>query len=149
MSLFQVGRLAVKLAGRDAGRKCVIVEIIDDNFAVIDGDVRRKKVNLRHLEPLTQTVDLKDKASHDEVKKAFEKLELPVWEKKSKSPAKRVKKTKKVKAKPATEKKVKKESKKEEKTVEKKKAVETKEVPKTEEKAVEKPVEEKSAEKKE
>ena len=143
MSLFQVGRLAVKIAGRDAGRKCVIVELIDQNFAVIDGDVRRKKVNLRHLEPLTQTVDLKDKASHDEVKKAFEKLELPVWEKKSKTPAPRVKKTKKVKAKPATEKKVKKETKKEEKTVKKK------EVPKTEEKPVEKPVEEKAAEKKE
>ena len=135
MSLFQIGRLAVKLAGRDAGRKCVIVELIDHNFAVVDGDVRRKKVNLKHLEPLTDIVEVKEKASPDEVKKAFEKLGLSVWEKKSKTPTERVRKMKKVKAKVSTEKKTKKET------------IKTKEVPKTAEKLVEAKAEDKTKEK--
>ena len=69
MILFSVGRLCLKLAGRDAGRKCVVVEILDDSFVLVDGDVRRKKVNLKHLEPLAQTLELPNNASHEEVKK--------------------------------------------------------------------------------
>ena len=119
MSLFEVGRLAMKIAGRDAGRKCVVVETIDDNFVTVDGDVRRKRVNIKHLEPLTETVDIKDKASHDEVKKAFEKLGLPVWNKKSKKTTERPKKVRKKKEKKVEEKPAKKEKKAEKKEVKK------------------------------
>ncbi|MBI2668484.1 50S ribosomal protein L14e [Candidatus Woesearchaeota archaeon] len=79
MSLFQVGRLCVKLAGRDAGRKCVVVEQLDDKLVIADGDVRRKRVNVKHLEPLGQTLEIKEKASHEDVAAAFQKLSLPVW----------------------------------------------------------------------
>ena len=72
--IFDVGRLCVKIAGRDAGRKCVVVESGDKGFVTIDGNVRRKKVNVKHLEPLSQTVDIKSGASHSDVKKAFDKL---------------------------------------------------------------------------
>ncbi len=114
MSLFEVGRLAVKIAGRDAGRKCVVVEQIDDTFVVVDGDVRRKKVNVKHLEPLTKVVELKEKASHADVKKVFEKLGFLVWERKSKKTAERPKKQRKVKQKkPIAEKKSKETKKKE------------------------------------
>lgn len=106
MSLFEVGRLCLKIAGRDAGRKCVVVEDAKEGYVVIDGDVRRKKVNVKHLEPLSETVDLKG-GSHSDVKKAFEKLGLKVWEKKSKKVSERPKKTKKVV--PKKEKKPKKE----------------------------------------
>ena len=94
MSLFNVGRLCVKLAGRDAGRKCVVVEQVDKTFVVVDGNVRRKKVNMRHLEPLTEMVEIKDKASHADVSSAFNKLGLDVWERKSKQVAERPKKQK-------------------------------------------------------
>ncbi|MEM1684787.1 MAG: KOW motif-containing protein, partial [Nanopusillaceae archaeon] len=33
----EIGRICVKLRGREAGRKCVIVDIIDENFIVITG----------------------------------------------------------------------------------------------------------------
>ena len=46
MSIFEVGRICVKLAGRDAGSKCVIVEELDNHYVLVDGDVRRKKVNI-------------------------------------------------------------------------------------------------------
>ena len=73
MSIFEVGRICVKLAGRDAGRKCVIVEELDNHYVLVDGDVRRKKVNICHLEPLEEMLDIKEKASTETVKAAFAK----------------------------------------------------------------------------
>ena len=35
--MLEVGRLCIKLAGRDAGKKAVVVENIDSNFVLIDG----------------------------------------------------------------------------------------------------------------
>jgi large subunit ribosomal protein L14e len=72
--MIDVGRICVKTAGRDAGMKCVVVEVIDDNFVLIDGETRRRKCNIMHLEPLDKTVELKKGASHAEVTKAFERL---------------------------------------------------------------------------
>ena len=71
--MLETGRICVKTAGREAGEKCVIVEI-KDNFATIDGNVRRKRCNLSHLEPLNQTADIKAGATHEEVVAAFRKL---------------------------------------------------------------------------
>ena len=102
MSLFSVGRLCVKIAGRDAGRKCIVVEQIDDQFVVVDGATRRKKVNVRHLEPLAEVLELQEKASHDDVKKAFTKAGWPVWETKARRTPPRQKRQKKVVKKTAT-----------------------------------------------
>jgi len=95
MSIFEVGRLCLKLAGRDAGNPCVVVEKIDDLFVLVDGATRRRKVNINHLEPLTETLDIKDKASHEDVKKAFENKGLSVLDTKKKSIAQRLRKQKK------------------------------------------------------
>lgn len=73
-----IGRVCVKIAGREAGRYCVIVEALDKNFVLIDGQVRRKKCNINHLEPLEQTVEIKKGASHADVVKALEKLNIAV-----------------------------------------------------------------------
>ena len=93
--MFEIGRICIKIAGRDAGKKCVIVEKINDTFVTIDGATRRKKVNVLHLEPLAQTVDIKAGANHEDVKAAFEKLGIKAWDKKSKKPADRPKKQRK------------------------------------------------------
>jgi large subunit ribosomal protein L14e len=82
--MFDVGRVCIKLAGRDAGQKCVIVEILDDKTVMIDGMTRRRKCNKLHLEPLNQSLDLRQKASHEDVAKAFKELGLEVKTKKSK-----------------------------------------------------------------
>lgn len=113
--IFEPGRLCVKLAGRDAGRKCVVVEVTDATYVVVDGLTRRKKVNIKHLEPLPETIDIKSAASHEDVVAAFSKLGVEIPEKKSRSPTERPKKQKKNKAKEVKEKKVKPKSKKEEK----------------------------------
>ncbi len=50
-----VGRIVVSRAGRDAGRRFVVVKVIDDIFVEIcDGDLRRvekpKKKKIKHLD---------------------------------------------------------------------------------------------------
>ncbi|MFC1691574.1 50S ribosomal protein L14e [Nanoarchaeota archaeon] len=71
--MFEIGRLCKKIAGRDARRKCLIVDMIDENYALVDGNVRRRKCNLTHLEPLPQVIKIKKGASHDEVEKVLQK----------------------------------------------------------------------------
>ena len=65
--MIEIGRVCVKIAGRDAGKKCVVVEIIDKNLVMIDGETRRRKCNLEHIEPLDKKVEIKKGASHEEV----------------------------------------------------------------------------------
>jgi large subunit ribosomal protein L14e len=100
--IFEKGRVCVKIAGRDAGRKCVVVEN-HGNFVTVDGDVRRKKVNVKHLEPLAKTIDVSGGA-----KKAFEKEGWVVWDHKARKATERPKKQKKKSTKPVKEKKTKK-----------------------------------------
>jgi large subunit ribosomal protein L14e len=82
--MIDIGRICVKIAGRDAGKKCVVVDVIDTNFVMIDGETRRRKCNILHLEPLDKTVELKKNASHADVAKAFEKLGYEVHATKAK-----------------------------------------------------------------
>ena len=72
--MIEVGRLCIKTAGRDAGQKCVVVELIDTMFVMIDGETRRRKCNILHLEPTKQVVELKKGASHSDVEKALDKI---------------------------------------------------------------------------
>ena len=93
----EIGQICVKIAGRDARRKCVIVEILDDNFVTIDGDVRRRKCNVKHLELLKNKINIKAKADHATVAAEFKKLNIPTWEKKAKEQKEKPKKQRKAK----------------------------------------------------
>ncbi|MDP3734320.1 MAG: 50S ribosomal protein L14e [Nanoarchaeota archaeon] len=115
MSIFEVGRICLKIAGRDAGRKCVVIDQFDNHYVLVDGATRRKKVNIKHLEPLAELIKIKVKASSDDVRAAFQKLGLDVWDTKAKKETERQKKHKKQKqAAGSTTKKGKKVAKKEE-----------------------------------
>ena len=65
--MIEIGRVCLKTAGRDAGKKGAIIDLINDNFVVIDGDLRRKKCNIRHLEPLPIIIKINRNATHEEV----------------------------------------------------------------------------------
>jgi large subunit ribosomal protein L14e len=72
----EVGRICVKLSGREAGRKCVVVDVVDKSFVLITGPkkvtgVRRRRANVNHVEPLQDTVEIKRGASDDEVQQAL------------------------------------------------------------------------------
>jgi len=118
----EIGRVCIKIAGRDAGMKCVVVEQLDNNFVLIDGQTRRRKCNLAHLEPTKEILSIKKGASHDEVVTAFKAIKVEIKEKKAKPKTERPKKQRKVKEKPVKKgkkEKPKAEEKKEEKPAEK------------------------------
>ncbi|ADI32505.1 50S ribosomal protein L14e [Staphylothermus hellenicus] len=76
MPAIEIGRICVKVAGREAGRKCVIVDIIDENFVLITGPksltgVKRRRANIKHIEPLDKTIDISRGASDEEVLRAI------------------------------------------------------------------------------
>ena len=111
--MYEIGRLCVKTAGRDAGRKAVIINIISDKFVMIDGETRRRKCNIAHIEALDNVIKIKKDASHEEVKNEFEKLGLKVRETKPKEKTEKPKKLRQMKeTKPKEEKKETKEEKK-------------------------------------
>ena len=72
MPAIEVGRICVKIAGREAGEKCVIVEVIDDKFVEVVGTtMKNRKCNIKHLEPVDQTMEIKSE-DVDEIKKELE-----------------------------------------------------------------------------
>jgi large subunit ribosomal protein L14e len=99
MAAIEVGRLCVKIAGRDAGKECVIVDVQDKNFVIIDGNTRRRKCNITHLELLPHKADIKKGATHEEALKALEHFGIKA---EARSPAKP--KKPKAEAKPAVKK---------------------------------------------
>jgi len=81
MPAIEIGRICVKTHGREAGRKCVIVDIIDENFVLITGPrnltgVKRRRCNVDHLEPLEKKIEISKGASDEEVIKALESVGL-------------------------------------------------------------------------
>ena len=72
--MMEVGRVCVKLAGREAGERCVVVEVLDENYVVVAGPaVRRRRCNVSHLEPTPQILEIAKGATDEKVKEAFEK----------------------------------------------------------------------------
>jgi len=72
--MIEVGRVCMKIAGRDAGQVCAVVEIIDKNYVLIDGQTRRRKCNVDHLEPLMKVIEISEGASHEDVVSELKKL---------------------------------------------------------------------------
>ncbi len=97
--MIEIGRICVKLVGREAGKKAIIVDIIDNNFVLIDGNVKRRKCNIDHIEILPEKFDIKKGASTEEIKKIFKEkgiLEEKEPKVKNKKPRKGGEKPKKI-----------------------------------------------------
>ena len=82
--LFNIGRICVKTLGREAGRKCVIVDVIDEKFVLVTGPknitgVRRRRTNVKHLEPTPEVLKIQKGASDDDVVKALEAANKTDW----------------------------------------------------------------------
>ena len=72
MPAIEVGRVCIKISGREAGEKCVIVEIIDDKFVEVVGtNIKNRRCNIKHLEPVDQTIEIKSD-NVEEIKKELE-----------------------------------------------------------------------------
>lgn len=135
--MFDVGRICVKTAGREAGRHCVVVnKDKEEGFVIITGPklatgVRRRRCNIAHLQPLEETIDIKADVSDDELLNLYDKMKFyekfgvekrkPFGKAAPKPPKPPEKKPKEEKPKKEEKKKPKKEEKKPEKKKEPKK----------------------------
>lgn len=77
MPATDIGRICVKLSGREAGKKCVIVDVIDKNFVLIAGPkqingVKRRRVNVSHIEPTERKVNISRGESDEQLAKALD-----------------------------------------------------------------------------
>ncbi len=74
LSAMDVGRICVKLKGREAEKRCVIVDVVDRNYVIVTGPpevtgVRRRRVNMSHLQPLDEVIEISKNASDEEIAK--------------------------------------------------------------------------------
>jgi large subunit ribosomal protein L14e len=72
MPAIEVGRICLKLAGRETGKKCVIIDVMDKSFVLITGpkkltSVKRRRVNINHVKPLQDKIEIPRGASDEEV----------------------------------------------------------------------------------
>ncbi len=78
MPAIEVGRICVKTSGREAGMRCVIVEVIDKNFVLITGPksitgVKRRRANVNHIRPTEDAIKIRRGASDEDIAKALSK----------------------------------------------------------------------------
>lgn len=81
MPAIEVGRVCVKLSGREAGRKCIIIEVMDKSFVLITGPkkitgIKRRRANVNHVEPLQDKLEVERDASDEDVEKALKDANL-------------------------------------------------------------------------
>lgn len=92
--IFEVGRVCVKIAGRETGKQCAVIEVLNDNFVLVGGpEVRKRKCNVAHLGPLEDIVDVSKDINQQLIekyniivrKKVKEEKEKPKQEKKARA----------------------------------------------------------------
>ncbi|MBN1896926.1 MAG: 50S ribosomal protein L14e [Candidatus Aenigmarchaeota archaeon] len=74
--MIEVGRICMKTAGREAGRFCVVLDVLEDGFVLVTGPkaattVKRRKCSIHHVEPTPETVKIKKNATDHEVLSAY------------------------------------------------------------------------------
>ena len=79
--MIEIGRICVKTAGREAGKHCVVVNKLDENFVVVTGPknvtkVKRRRCNILHLLPLEEKIKIKPDASDEEILNEYQKAGL-------------------------------------------------------------------------
>jgi len=77
MPAIEVGRICIKQIGRENGKKCVIIDVMDKSFVLVTGpkkvtSVKRRRVNLNHIMPLQVKIEIKRGASDEEVAQCLE-----------------------------------------------------------------------------
>lgn len=72
----EIGRICTKTLGREAGKKCIIVDLVDKNFVLITGPkaitgIKRRRANVNHLEITQEKIDINRGSTDEEVTEAL------------------------------------------------------------------------------
>ena len=78
MVSLEVGRVCMKVSGRESGNICTVIKQIDKTFVAVTGprlvtQVKRRRCNIEHLEPTEIKLDVKEDASDEEIIEAYKK----------------------------------------------------------------------------
>jgi len=81
LATLEVGRVCMKIGGRESGKYAVVLKKMNDAFVLITGPkiltgVKRRRCNIEHLEPLQYVLEIKEEAPEEEVVAAFDKAGL-------------------------------------------------------------------------
>ena len=86
MVVFDVGRVCMKITGREAGKYCVVLKTAGEKgkekaFVWVTGPklltgVKRRRCNVEHLEALPYRMEIKEDAGEEEVVDALKKAGL-------------------------------------------------------------------------
>lgn len=81
MVALEVGRVCMKVAGREMGKYCTVLKKENDAFVLVTGPklltgIKRRRCNVDHLEPMPYLLEIKEDAGDEEVLAAFEKAGL-------------------------------------------------------------------------
>ena len=76
--MFETGRICLKTAGREAGKLCVVLDKVDNDFVLVTGPkvfsgVKKRKCNMSHLEPLDARLKVKADSSDEDILELIKK----------------------------------------------------------------------------
>lgn len=98
--ILEPGRVCLKIAGREGGKYCVILDSVDPSSVNITGPksitgIKRRKCNIFHVEPTEHLLNISKNATDPSVEAAWkesgliEKLKIEVPKKKERKVAKK------------------------------------------------------------
>jgi large subunit ribosomal protein L14e len=84
MVSLEIGKVCLKIVGREAGKPCVVVKKLKNEkgkegvFVLVTGPklmtgVKRRRCNIEHLEPTQYTLEIKEDAGDEEIIEAYKK----------------------------------------------------------------------------
>lgn len=81
MAALEIGRVCMKVTGREGGKYCTVVKKENKAFVLVTGPklltgIKRRRCNVEHLEPLDYILEIKEDAPDEEVIAAYEKAGL-------------------------------------------------------------------------
>ena len=82
MPAIEIGRICMKQKGRETGKRCVIIDVMDKSFVLVTGPkkitgVKRRRVNIAHLQLLQEKIDISRSASDEEITSVLESTGKP------------------------------------------------------------------------
>lgn len=77
MPAIEVGRICIKQAGRENGKKCIVIDVMDKSFILVTGPkkitgIKRRRVNINHVTPTQEKIEIKRGATDDEITQILE-----------------------------------------------------------------------------
>ncbi len=81
VKLIDIGRVVVITQGRRAGKKAVVVDIIDENFVLLTGPkelngVKRRRMNVDHIIPTNVKLEIEKGAEDEKILEAIKERGL-------------------------------------------------------------------------